>query len=85
MRRYIAPLVLIAALGGAAGCTAGVRVYDAPHGDYHRWNNREDRAYRAYLAERHREYREFRTLNRGEQEEYWRWRHDHPDRDRDRR
>ena len=82
MRRHIATLALTAVLAGAAGCTARIRVYDAPHGDYHRWNSREDRAYRAYLAERHREYREFRTLNRAEQEEYWQWRHDHPDRDR---
>jgi hypothetical protein len=81
MRRHLVPFVLIAALVGSAGC-GGVRVYDTPHSDYHRWDRREDRAYRAYLAERHREYREFRTLNRAEQEEYWRWRHDHPDRDR---
>jgi hypothetical protein len=81
MRRHRVPFVLTAALAGATGC-GGVRVYDTPQNDYHRWDRREDRAYRAYLAERHREYREFRTLNRAEQEEYWRWRHDHPDRDR---
>jgi hypothetical protein len=82
MRRHIATLLLTAALTGSAGCAGGLRVHDAPHRDYHRWDAREDRAYRAYLAERHREYREFRTLGSREQEEYWQWRHEHPDRDR---
>jgi hypothetical protein len=77
--------LLILTLSGASGCTATVRVYDEPHRDYHRWDEREERAYRAYLAEQHREYREFRGLDRREQENYWQWRHDHPDRDRDRR
>jgi hypothetical protein len=87
MHRYAGSLSLIVTLGGtligAPACAVGVRVYDEPRRDYHRWDEREDRAYRAYLAERHREYREFKTLERREQEEYWEWRHAHPDRDRD--
>jgi hypothetical protein len=75
-RTHVA-LLLTAVLAGSAGCAARVRVYDAPHRDYHRWNDGEERAYRAYLAERHREYRAYRDLNRAEQDEYWQWRHDH--------
>ena len=66
----LAPLVL-------SGCAA--RVYDEHHSDYHRWNDREDRAYRMWLAERHYEYREYARLNKEEQREYWDWRHNHPD------
>jgi hypothetical protein len=83
MQRTIGSLLLIASLAGpAAGCAARVRIYDEPRRDYHRWDDREDRAYRRYLAEVRREYREFRSLDRHEQEEYWEWRHAHPDRDR---
>jgi hypothetical protein len=82
MRKIAGSLMVAITLAGCAGCGVGVRVYDEPHRDYHRWDDREERAYRAYLTERRREYREFRGLDRREQEEYWSWRHDHPDRDR---
>jgi hypothetical protein len=85
MRRQFRSLVLVVALGSSAACAAGIRVYDEPHRDYHRWNAHEDRAYRVYLSEQHREYREFSRLERGEQEQYWGWRHDHPDADKARR
>jgi hypothetical protein len=85
MRASIAALMLTGTLLGSAGCGATVRVYDEPRRDYHRWDEREERAYRAYLAERRREYREFKALDRREQEEYWAWRHNHPDAGRDRR
>jgi hypothetical protein len=78
-------LVLVVALGGTVGCAAGVRVYDEPHRDYHRWNTGEERAYRAYLTGQHREYREFGRLERRDQDEYWAWRHNHPEADRERR
>ena len=83
MRRTIGSLLLIGSLVGSAGCfvSARARIYDEPHGDYHRWDAREDRAYRQYLAEQRREYRAFKTLDRREQDEYWQWRHGHPDRD----
>jgi hypothetical protein len=86
MGRHLRPLLLVVAFASFASCAVGVRVYDEPRMDYHRWNGGEERAYRAYLAERRREYREFSRLERREQEEYWAWRHSHPDpgRDRDR-
>jgi hypothetical protein len=71
----------VLSLGSLTGCFAGVRVYDGPHGDYHRWNDREERAYRVYLADQHRDYREFNRLERPEQDRYWSWRHDHRDAD----
>jgi hypothetical protein len=80
---YLRPLVLGAAILAplsSSGCAARVRYYDGYHSDYHRWDDREARAYRAWLGERHYEYREFNRLNRDEQHEYWRWRHEHPDR-----
>jgi hypothetical protein len=82
MRTLAGAFLLIATLAGSAACAATVRVYDEPRRDYHRWDDREERAYRAYLTERRREYREFKLIDRREQEEYWAWRHDHPDRDR---
>ena len=81
MTRRVAMSVLAAAVVSAAGCAVGVRYYDAPHDDHHRWDDREERAYRRHLQERHLGYREFKGLERHDQEEYWRWRHDHPDRD----
>jgi hypothetical protein len=84
MRRFAACLVLAGALAGAGGCYAAVRVYDQPRHDYHRWDDREERAYRAYLLERRRDYVEFRLLAPREQDEYWAWRHGHSDRDRNR-
>jgi hypothetical protein len=85
MRRQLRSLVLVVALASSVACAAGIRVYDEPHRDYHRWNAPEDRAYRVYLSEQHREYREFSRLERGEQEQYWAWRHGHPDADKARR
>jgi hypothetical protein len=58
------------------------RIRDRDHGDYHSWNDREDRAYRRFLAERRRAYRDFLRLNDREQREYWSWRHSHLDDDR---
>ena len=78
MRRQFRSLVLVMALGSTAGCAVGLRVYDGPHRDYHRWDGREERAYRVYLVEQHREYREFGRLEPRDQEEYWAWRHNHP-------
>ena len=77
MRQHIGTILLAAAIASSVGCFARVRVYDAPHRDYHRWDVHEDRAYRAYLAEQHREYREFARLDSREQEAYWQWRHSH--------
>jgi hypothetical protein len=77
--RIITALLLTAALVGSAGCGPS-RVYDAQHGDYHRWDDHEDRAYRAYLAEQHHDYQEFKTQGHSDQDGYWRWRHAHPDR-----
>jgi hypothetical protein len=71
---------MVLALGGSAlACTAGIRVYDAPHGDYHRWDSHEDRAYRVYLSEQHVGYVEFGRLEPARQQDYWNWRHAHPD------
>ncbi|HWW87977.1 MAG TPA: hypothetical protein VNZ26_30475 [Vicinamibacterales bacterium] len=85
MRRQFRSLVLLVVLGSSVACAAGIRVYDEPHRDYHRWDAREDRAYRVYLSEQHRNYREFSRLERPEQDQYWAWRHSHPDTDRERR
>jgi len=79
-KRYIGTILLIAASLvplGTIGCAA--RVYDGYHSDYHRWNDREERAYRIWLAERRYEYREYARLTEAEQHEYWNWRHNHPD------
>ena len=82
---HLRSLVLVVALGNTVGCAAGIRVYDEPHRDYHRWNRPEERAYRVYLTEQHREYRKFGRLERRDQDEYWAWRHNHPEADRERR
>ena len=81
MRTLMKAFLLTAILAGSA-CVATLRVYDAPHGDYHNWDSREDRAYRVYLTEHHREYRAFTKLDRRDQDDYWQWRHEHPDRGR---
>ena len=72
----IAPASLQAQVG------VQVRVYDRYHHDYHRWDDREDRAYRGYLVERHREYVVYARQPRPEQRRYWTWRHAHLDYDR---
>ena len=56
-------------------------IYDRDHKDYHKWDDREDRAWRRWLKETHREDHEFAKAKRREQSEYWKWRHEHPDRD----
>ena len=55
----------------ASGCA--VRYYDADHGDYHRWDRDEDRAYHDYWGERHaREpYRDYGRLDADQQRDYW--------------
>jgi hypothetical protein len=86
--RYLGSLCLAAALiapaasvGCAARATYGVRFYDGNHGDYHSWDDREDRSYRQYLGEKHEDYRDFSKLNHNEQNDYWNWRHSRPDSD----
>ncbi len=81
MNLFVGPLLLAAAIVAplaGSGCAARVRYYDEYHGDYHRWDDGEVRAYRVWLGERHYEWREYNRLNRDEQRDYWRWRHDHP-------
>ena len=81
MRRSGSSMILVLALcGGMGACAARVRVYDAPHHDYHRWNGREEASFRVYLNEKHMPYRDFQRLDANEQNDYWNWRHDHPDR-----
>jgi hypothetical protein len=63
------------------GCSGEVRIRDEYHGDWHTWNNNEDRAYRRYLSEKHEDYRDFNRLNHDEQGDYWNWRHSHSDND----
>jgi len=82
--RLFGPCILATAILAPlafTGCAARVRVYDEDHRDYHRWDDREDRAYRRYLGERHEEYREFSQRSNEEQRDYWNWRHSHPDAD----
>jgi hypothetical protein len=80
MRCRVRSVLLVTCLIlGANACAARVRIYDPAYHDYHRWDDREERAYRGYLVEQHREYRNFRTLSNSEQTEYWDWRHKHPD------
>ena len=82
-RNYRRSLIVAAAMAsavvGGIGCVARVRLYDADRQDYHRWDDREDRAYRRYLGEQHREYLEMSQLNSEDQRNYWRWRHAHED------
>jgi hypothetical protein len=86
MRALLGILLAGALVAPSVACTGVVRIYDEPRRDYHRWDDREERAYRVYLGERRREYVEFRRLNRQDQDDYWEWRHAHPDGgERDRR
>jgi hypothetical protein len=83
IKGYLGALVLSAAMFApllASGCAVRARYYDDYRHDYHRWDDREDRAYRVWLGERHYEYREFNRLDNDQQRDYWRWRHDHGDR-----
>ena len=81
--KFAASMLLAAAFAipAAAAPQVSVRIYDPVHRDYHRWDDREDRAYRAYWTERYKErqYREYRRLKKDEQRDYWRWRHEHHD------
>ena len=82
-QRCLGPALLAAAFVVpmiGAGCAARVRYYDVEYRDYHRWDDREDRAYRRYWDERREQYRDWSRLNEREQGDYWKWRHDHPDR-----
>jgi hypothetical protein len=75
------PLVMppsAAAAEGHVGATVTVRTYDPYRHDYHRWDQREERAYRAYLARRHRAYIAYQRQRAAERRAYWRWRHQHP-------
>lgn len=81
-RNYRLSIIFAATVASAvltSGCAAGVRLYDADRQDYHRWDDREDRAYRRFLMERHQEYRGMNSLNDEDQRNYWRWRHTHED------
>ena len=82
-RNYQVSLIVAAAMASSvvsSGCVVErVRLYDADQQDYHRWDDREDRAYRRYLSEQHREYREMSQQNAEDQRNYWRWRHAHED------
>lgn len=83
VRGYLGALVLSAAMLApllTSGCAVRARYYDGYRHDYHRWDDREDRAYRVWLGERHYEYREFNRLDNDQLRDYWRWRHDHGDR-----
>lgn len=79
-KKTFTTLALTAAIALPAFTQVSVRIYDPHRRDYHRWDDREARAYRAYWAERHREaeYREYARLRRQEQRDYWVWRHNHP-------
>lgn len=81
-RNYRLALLAAASMAGAmvgSACTGYVRLYDANYNDYHRWDDREDRAYRSYLTQRHHDYRPIGQMNGDEQHDYWKWRHSHED------
>ena len=77
--RRVGRAALAALLGGlllgSAGCAVGMRVYDPEYGVYHSWDRNEESEFRIYLGERHEPYRQFRSLDEGQQREYWKWRH----------
>jgi Ni/Co efflux regulator RcnB len=86
MKRYITALTLAAALlapiAGRAEdnrSNSNQRYYDSRHGDWHQWNDNEDRAYRQYLQEHHRSYRDFNKASKRDRNAYFSWRHDHGD------
>ena len=79
-RNYRLSIILAATVAGAVlsnGCVARVGLYDSDRRDYHRWDDREDRAYRGYRTERHQEYRPMSSLSEEERRNYWQWRHAH--------
>lgn len=89
MRIYLGSLLAVAALAMPMASYAKAtpqddheqRYYDRDHKDYHKWDDREDRAWDKFLEEKHRVKHAFREAKRKEQNEYWSWRHEHPDHD----
>jgi hypothetical protein len=81
---HIAALALAASLVALVGCAARFTAYDSAHGDNHRWDRNEDRAYRTYWRDEHSHdrYRGYQKSNADQQKDYWNWRHNHPDSDR---
>jgi hypothetical protein len=84
MQRYTTVLFLAGALlapvaGRAEDNRPNQRYYDSRHGDWHEWNDNEDRAYRQYLQEHHRAYRDFNSTSKKERNAYYNWRHEHRD------
>lgn len=80
MKRFLGTLAMTAMLGSTVaigGCA--VRMYDADHNDYHRWNHQEDVFYVQWENETHRDHRNFRDRDANDQKEYWNWRHQHDD------
>jgi hypothetical protein len=93
MRRMFSALAMTTTLAApfvvAANAVAGerdvnatitLRTYDPYRHDYHRWDQREERAYRAYLAERHRAYVRYERQRLAQRRAYWRWRHEREER-----
>ena len=77
MRCCAAALLLAAVFTSAVSMLAAPQapIYDEHHKDYHKWNDREERAWRRFLAANHRKYHEFGKASGQEQQEYWDWRH----------
>jgi len=55
------------------------RYYDQNTGQYHDWNDNEDRAYRRFIEENHRQYVDFDHADLSIQLQFWLWRQFHPD------
>jgi len=92
LHRYLASLVLMAALAAPLAMWSSPRddddrrekhsrYYDRDHHDYHQWNDSESRNYERWEREEHREHREFDRLKAKEKNKYWAWRHRHFDND----
>jgi hypothetical protein len=79
MGQCIGFLLLGAALAAplaSGGCAARVAtVYDAPHHDWHTWDDAERQAYRRYWDEKHEPFRPYGNLTQEEENAYWNWRH----------
>jgi hypothetical protein len=65
--------------GNPGGGPQGRRYYDRNSGQWHDWNDDEDRAYRRYLEENRRVYIDFDRADIGLQLQFWLWRQSHPD------
>jgi len=57
------------------------RYYDQNGGQWHEWNDNEERAYHRYLDESRRPYVDFDHAEPGFQLQFWVWRRGHPDQD----